>query len=75
MIGADLFLQRTSVLLTLYGLLLLVGGTALLRALAFPLLLLPFMIPFPGVVYSEITFPLQLFASRVAEAASGCSAF
>ena len=71
MVGADLFLQRTSVLITLYGLLLLVGGTALLRALAFPLLLLPFMIPFPGVVYNEITFPLQLFASRVAEAALG----
>jgi len=28
-VGADLFLQRTSVLITLYGLLLLVGGTAL----------------------------------------------
>jgi len=71
MVGADLFLQRTSVLITLYGLLLWVGATALLRALAFPLLLLPFMIPFPGVVYNEITFPLQLFASRVAEAALG----
>ena len=71
MLGADLFLQRTSILITLYGLLLLVGGAALLRALAFPLLLLPFMIPFPGVVYNEITFPLQLFASRVAEVALG----
>jgi exosortase len=71
MLGADLFLQRTSVLITLYGLLLLVGGAALLRALAFPLLLLPFMIPFPGVVYNEITFPLQLFASRVAEVSLG----
>ncbi|HLH44930.1 MAG TPA: exosortase/archaeosortase family protein [Bryobacteraceae bacterium] len=71
MLGADLFLQRTSVLITLYGLLLLVGGTAIVRALAFPLLLLPFMIPFPGVVYNEITFPLQLFASRVAELSLG----
>jgi exosortase len=39
------------------------------RALAFPLLLLPFMIPIPGVVYTSITFPLQLFASWVAEGA------
>lgn len=68
-LGADLFLQRTSVLITLVGLLLLTGGTAMVRALAFPLLLLPFMIPFPGVVYNEITFPLQLLASRVAEGA------
>jgi exosortase len=68
-IGADLFLQRSSVLILLVGLLLTIGGTALVRVLAFPLLLLPFMIPFPGVVYNEITFPLQLFASRVAEGA------
>ncbi|HEY6344045.1 MAG TPA: exosortase/archaeosortase family protein [Bryobacteraceae bacterium] len=70
-LGADLFLQRTSVLITLFGLLLAAGGVPLIRALAFPLLLLPFMIPFPGVVYNEITFPLQLFASRVAEVALG----
>jgi exosortase len=38
------------------------------RALAFPLLLLPFMIPIPAVIYNQITFPLQLFASQVAEA-------
>lgn len=68
-VGADLFLQRTSILITLVGLLLLTGGTELIRELAFPLLLLPFMIPFPGVVYNQITFPLQLFASQVAEGA------
>ena len=67
MLGAELFLQRTAFLLALVGLLLVVGGTALVRALAFPLLLLPFMIPFPAVLYNQITFPLQLFASQVAE--------
>jgi exosortase len=66
-LGAELFLQRTSVLILLLGLLLAIGGTALVRALAFPLLLLPFMIPFPEVIYNRITFPLQLFASWVAE--------
>ena len=40
-----------------------------MRELAFPLLLLPFMIPIPAVIYNQITFPLQLFASRVAEGA------
>jgi exosortase len=68
-LGADLFLERSSVLILLVGLLLTIGGTALVRVLAFPLLLLPFMIPLPGVVYNQITFPLQLFASRVAEGA------
>ena len=67
-LGVELFLQRTAILITLLGLLLVLGGTALVRALLFPLLLLPFMIPIPAVIYNQITFPLQLFASRVAEA-------
>jgi exosortase len=39
----------------------------LVKTLAFPLLLLPFMIPIPAVIYNQITFPLQLFATTVAE--------
>jgi exosortase len=66
-LGAELFLQRTAFLEALFGLLLLMGGTALIRELLFPLLLLPFMIPIPAVIYNQITFPLQLFASQVAE--------
>jgi exosortase len=67
MLGAELFLQRTAFLITLVGLLLVLGGKLLVRELAFPLMLLLFMIPIPTVVYNRITFPLQLFASRVAE--------
>ncbi len=67
MLGAELFLQRSAFLISLVGILLVLGGTRLVRVLAFPLLLLPFMIPIPTVVYNQITFPLQLFASRVAE--------
>lgn len=70
-LGVELFLQRTSILITLVGMLLVLGGTAVVRVLAFPLLLLPFMIPIPAVVYNQITFPLQLFASRVAEMVLG----
>jgi exosortase len=66
-LGAELFLQRSAFLISLVGLFLVLGGTALIRELAFPLLLLPFMIPIPTVIYNQITFPLQLFASRVAE--------
>lgn len=67
MLGAELFLQRSAFLISLVGLLLVLGGKALVREMAFPLLLLPFMIPIPTVIYNQITFPLQLFASRVAE--------
>jgi exosortase len=66
-LGVELFLQRTAVLITLVGLLLSFGGLPVLRELAFPLLLLPFMIPIPTIVYNRITFPLQIFASTVAE--------
>jgi len=69
--GAELFLQRSAFLIGLLGVILLVGGVDLVKALAFPLLLLPFMIPIPAVIYNQITFPLQLFASTVAETALG----
>jgi exosortase len=66
-LGAELFLQRTALLITLVGLMLVLGGVDFVKALAFPLLLLPFMIPIPAVIYNQITFPLQLFASGTAE--------
>ena len=46
---------------------LLLGGWLAIKILFLPLSLLVFMIPIPSIVYSNITFPLQIFASRVAE--------
>jgi len=45
----------------------LLGGTRILRKLAFPLFLCFFMVPIPAVIYNSITFPLQILASRLAE--------
>ena len=39
-------------------------GFQMLRELAFPLLLLLFMIPLPTQIYSALTMPLQLFVSK-----------
>jgi len=64
-LGAELFLARTAFVVSVVGIVLLLGGTAWVRALAFPLFLLLFMVPIPTVVYNSITFPLQLLASRV----------
>lgn len=66
-IAAELFLTRTSIIFTLTGIVIFIGGSKLLRILAFPLFLLVFMVPLPAVIYNKITFPLQLFASGVAE--------
>jgi exosortase len=69
MLGAELFLQRTAFLVSLVGAVVFLGGWTMLRALQFPLCLLIFMIPIPAVIYNQVTFPLQLLASRVAEQA------
>jgi exosortase len=59
------FIVRCSFLFSLVGCILFLGGTAVLRALTFPLLLLPLMIPFP--FYDQLTLPLQFIASMLAE--------
>jgi exosortase len=66
-LGAEFFLQRSALLISTVGLVLATGGWRLLKALVFPLSLLIFMIPIPAIIYNRITFPLQLFASSVAE--------
>ncbi len=66
-LGSELFLARTAFLISLAGTVLVMGGVPVLRALAFPLFLLCFMIPIPAILFNQITFPLQLLASRVAE--------
>ena len=65
--GADYFISRISFLIALVGVLWTVAGTNLIRRLWFPLFLLLFMIRIPTFIYTQITFPLQLLASRVAE--------
>jgi exosortase len=62
-IGADLFLGRTAFVISIAGSILLLAGSRYLRVLAFPIGLLLFMISVPGVIYNQITLPLQLLAS------------
>ena len=65
-LGAELFLSRTAIIESLVGMVLFLGGWHAIRVMAFPLCLLVFMVPIPAVIYNQITFPLQLFASQVA---------
>lgn len=64
-LGAELFVARFSLLILLTGILVFLAGWTLLRAIAFPLTFLALMIPLPALVYNQITFPLQLLASRL----------
>jgi exosortase len=68
-LGVELFLARTSFVILLIGVVWLLGGDLILKKLAFPLFLLFFMVPIDAVIYSQITFPLQLLASRLADGA------
>jgi exosortase len=60
-------MSRMGFLFSLVGSILFLCGAAVLRALAYPLLLLPLMIPLPGLIYDRLTLPLQLIASMLAE--------
>jgi exosortase len=64
--GAELFLSRLSLLIVLAGLIVLFLGWSFFRALLFPWAFLLLMIPIPAIVFNQITFPLQLLASKVA---------
>ncbi|MCX6545031.1 MAG: VPLPA-CTERM-specific exosortase XrtD [Acidobacteria bacterium] len=72
-IGAELFLTRVALLGTVAGTVLFLRGTQYLKALGFAFLLLALAIPIPAIIFNQITFPLQLLASRFGEfAISAC---
>lgn len=66
--GSELFLSRISLVLVLAGLVLGFGGSKLLAETRFALLILLLAIPIPAIVYSQITLPLQMLASKLASA-------
>src|ERR1041385_8295917 len=65
-LGTELFTSRSAFVITIIGVVVAIGGAPLFRKLEFPLLLLFLMVPIPGVVYNQLTFPLQILASRFA---------
>jgi exosortase len=66
--GADLFLTRISLPLVIVGALWFLAGWRALTTMAAPLLFFTIAIPLPTLIASAVTMPLQLTASRVAEA-------
>ena len=66
--GAELFLSRVSFVFILAGLIWTLCGRRIFRELLFPMAVLLLAIPFPAILFNQITFPLQLLASRLASA-------
>src|SRR5437868_7196350 len=67
--GAELFVQRASLVLMLASIVVYCFGVRLVRVVAVPLMLPVLAIPIPQIIFNRIAFPLQLFASRCAVAA------
>lgn len=65
-LGAELFVARVSLVLLLAGLVVFFSGVRRFRAMLFPWALLFLMIPIPAIIFNQITFPLQLLASKAA---------
>jgi len=77
-LGADVFLTRVSLVVVIAGTLWFVAGGAAARLAAAPLVFLLMAVPLPALVVNAVTLPLQLTASRIAEAtlaASGIPVF
>jgi exosortase len=66
--GSELFLSRVSLVILLAGLILCFAGRQFLKELRFALLVLLLAIPLPAIVFNQITFPLQILASKLASA-------
>ncbi|MBZ5667242.1 MAG: VPLPA-CTERM-specific exosortase XrtD [Acidobacteriia bacterium] len=65
-LGAENFLSRVSLLILLAGLIILFRGWTFFRAVLFPWAFLILMIPIPNLIIQQVTFPLQLLASKLA---------
>ena len=63
-LGAEYFLSRVSLIGVMAGSVLFLAGWQHLRIVAFPLAFLLLMVPLPAIVFNQIAFPLQIFASR-----------
>ena len=66
-VGSEYFLQRTSLILVLLGLVLFLWGKELTKKLLLPIGYLLFMVPIPAIIWNKIAFPMQLFSSAVTE--------
>ncbi len=64
--GAELYMQRISLVLMLAGIVIYFWGFPVLRLMFVPLFLLLLAVPIPSIIFNKVAFPLQLFASRCA---------
>ncbi len=65
-LATEYFTMRFSILVVLGGMVLFLLGKEWFKNLLFPSVFLVLMIPIPSVLLDRVTFPMQIFASKVA---------
>jgi exosortase A len=65
-LAGEFFTMRFSILVVIGGIILFLLGKDFFKALLFPLIFLILMTPIPSILMDQITFPMQMFASKVA---------
>ncbi len=64
-LGSEHFTARISMLVLISGIVVFLVGWRALRSVAFPVGYLVLMVPLPAIIYYQLTFPLQLIASKL----------
>ena len=64
-IGSELFVMRSSMIITISGMVIYLFGVEMFKAVLIPIFYLIIMIPIPAIIWNKIAFPLQLFAANL----------
>lgn len=65
-VGNQFFMLATSMIIVLLGISLFFWGLSVTLKLFIPIVYLIFMIPLPGIIWNQLTFPMSLMASKIA---------